>query len=88
MAVKTITVTEDAYRRISSLKRPDESFSELFVRLTSNKASIWKYFGVLSSQEADEAQRTVREHRQRVTQSMEERYARIRHISDYRNRKK
>jgi predicted CopG family antitoxin len=31
---KTITVTEDAYDRLTALKREDESFSELVVRLT------------------------------------------------------
>ena len=34
MPTKTITVTEDAYDRLKALKRDDESFSELVVRLT------------------------------------------------------
>lgn len=34
MPSKTITVTEDAYDRLKALKRDDESFSELVVRLT------------------------------------------------------
>lgn len=33
---KNITVTEDAYERLKALKREDESFSDLVVRLTEN----------------------------------------------------
>jgi hypothetical protein len=33
---KNITVTEDAYNRLKALKRDDESFSDLVVRLTEN----------------------------------------------------
>ena len=36
MASKNITVTEDAYERLRALKREDESFSDLVVRLTEN----------------------------------------------------
>jgi len=36
VASKNITITEDAYDRLQSLKRDDESFSELVVRLTEN----------------------------------------------------
>ena len=34
VASKNITITEDAYDRLKALKREDESFSELVVRLT------------------------------------------------------
>jgi len=33
---KNITITEDAYERLKALKREDESFSELVVRLTES----------------------------------------------------
>lgn len=36
MSSKNITITEDAYERLKALKREDESFSELVVRLTEN----------------------------------------------------
>lgn len=36
MPTKTITITEDAYERLRGLKREDESFSELVVRLTEH----------------------------------------------------
>lgn len=37
MAVKTLTITEDAYLRLASLKRPGESFSELIRRMTMRR---------------------------------------------------
>lgn len=36
MSSKNITITEDAYNRLKALKRDEESFSELVVRLTEN----------------------------------------------------
>ncbi|PSP44669.1 hypothetical protein BRC69_07835, partial [Halobacteriales archaeon QH_6_66_25] len=33
MSSKNITITEDAYERLKALKREDESFSDLVVRL-------------------------------------------------------
>jgi predicted CopG family antitoxin len=32
--VKTITIKDEVYRKLSELKREDESFSDLFERLT------------------------------------------------------
>jgi predicted CopG family antitoxin len=37
MATKNITITEDAYERLRALKREDESFSDLVVRLTESE---------------------------------------------------
>jgi len=37
MATKNITITEDAYERLRVLKREDESFSDLVVRLTEGE---------------------------------------------------
>jgi predicted CopG family antitoxin len=36
VASKNITITEDAYDRLRALKREDESFSDLVIRLTEN----------------------------------------------------
>ena len=35
--VKTITIRDEVYRKLLTLKRKDESFSELFDRLAENK---------------------------------------------------
>lgn len=45
MAVKTITITELAYMRLRRLKRPEESFSELVVRLTEGRKSVMHLAG-------------------------------------------
>ena len=38
--VKTITIRDEVYRKLIAVKRKDESFSELFERLTENKAPL------------------------------------------------
>ena len=35
--VKTITIREEVYRKLLTVKKKDESFSELFDRLAENK---------------------------------------------------
>jgi len=46
MAIKTITVTEDAYESIKALKRPDESFSKLFRRISKEKIKLSDFLGI------------------------------------------
>lgn len=38
MSSKTITITEAAYARLAAEKRPDESFTDVILRLTRPKA--------------------------------------------------
>lgn len=38
MAVKTLTVTEDAYARLAALKREGESFTDVLLRLTARRS--------------------------------------------------
>jgi predicted CopG family antitoxin len=38
--VKTITIRDDVYRKLASMKRKDESFSELFQRLSERQGSL------------------------------------------------
>jgi len=45
MAVKTITITEDAYRALAALKREGESFSEVIRRVTRTKRPLAEFAG-------------------------------------------
>jgi len=38
--VKTITIRDEVYKKLSTVKKKDESFSELFERLTEGKNPI------------------------------------------------
>lgn len=48
MAIKSLTVTEDAYDALKTLKRGDESFSEAILRLSKEKIGLAaKFFGAI-----------------------------------------
>ena len=46
MSDKTIRVSEDTWKRLRDLKRPDESFDDLVTRLTTRDK--WSGFGALA----------------------------------------
>ena len=72
MSVKTITITEDSYTRLSARKSPGESFSEVVCRITGGH-SILELVGTLSKEKANNLEQCIREGRLR----MKERNARI-----------
>jgi len=53
MGSKNISISDEAYKRLASLKRPNESFTQVINRLTQ-KRSILDLAGTLSEQEAAE----------------------------------
>ena len=55
---KTITVTDDAYRRLARLKRPKESFSEVIQRLTGRE-DLMRFAGTISAGFAKDLRKSV-----------------------------
>lgn len=51
MATRNISITEEAYQRLKTLKQRNESFSVVITRLTG-KRSMKELLGVLSREEA------------------------------------
>lgn len=68
MAVKTITVTEDAYAKLAGLKRPGESFSELIQRMTMRRP-LADLVGILDGPQGDAMARAVVESRKDLDRS-------------------
>ena len=63
MATKNISITEEAYSRLANLKRNNESFSEIIVRVTG-KANLRDFFGALSKKKADELADSINKKRE------------------------
>lgn len=45
MATTTISLTEEAYENLKALKKADESFSDVVLRITGNQADKMEGFG-------------------------------------------
>ena len=59
MGSKNISISEEAYQRLASLKKPNESFTQVINRLTQ-KRSILELAGTLSEQEAAEITENIK----------------------------
>ena len=58
MPTRTISISEEAYRRLKALKREGESFSDVILRLTS-RSSLWHLVGALSEEEAAKLEEAI-----------------------------
>jgi len=58
MATRNISITDEAYQRLKTLKQPNESFSVVITRLTG-KRSMKELLGALSRKEADRLERNI-----------------------------
>lgn len=80
MVTKTITITEDAYDSIVRLKHEGESFSELFLRLSSKPLLVKDLVGILrhTPEEAREFADRVKKIHEELGKGWEERIADVR----------
>jgi len=69
MPTRTISISEEAYRRLKALKREGESFSDVILRLTS-KSSPWSLAGILSEEEGKELEKILAENRERFRKAL------------------
>ncbi len=76
MAVKTITVREEAYEALKAMKAPDESFSETILRMTKRKPLSY-FFGALSKESGEALEKAVMERRKTNARLHRERMKRI-----------
>ncbi len=64
MVVKTITITEEAYRYLQARKTGEESFSDVILRLTKRRP-LRDFVGSLSAESADALRAAIDEDRAR-----------------------
>lgn len=69
MATKTLTITEEAYKRLAARKKERESFSDVINRLVG-KGSILEFAGTLSNKEAEELEKIITKGRKMTSKKM------------------
>ena len=62
MGSKNISISDEAYLRLSELKLKNESFTELIYRLT-NKTNVLDLKGIISENEGNSLEKNIRESR-------------------------
>ena len=76
MGTKTLTITNEAYARLASLKEGNESFSELVTRLTA-KYSLLDLVGILPKKDAEEMKAHIKDLRKRSRSELDARVERL-----------
>ena len=71
--VKTITVTEEAYKKLKRMELEKESFSNLINRIGSPKKDISLLVGIMKTKDLHEVKKRIREFKETFTQDMEKR---------------
>ncbi len=83
MATKNISLTEEAYRRLRSLGKENESFSEIVIRIThAKRPSLSEFFGVLSKESGEKLEKAIEEGRKEHRELSEKRHKRF--MKEYR----
>jgi len=58
MATKNISITEEAYKRLANLRKGNESFSEIIVKVT--KKDNWRnYFGSMPGESGKKFEKAI-----------------------------
>lgn len=73
MATKNISITEEAYRRLFCLKKKNESFSEIIIKITG-KTNLRDFFGTLSKENASELENNINKRRKENKRLSDNRY--------------
>jgi len=84
MAIKSLTITEDAYTTLKRLKYNEESFSEAILRLGRTQTNIIdKYFGILkrTEKEVKEWEREIKKSRMTVDKEFDLKQKKLRGIA-------
>jgi predicted CopG family antitoxin len=71
MGTKNIAISDEAYERLKSLKRPGESFTELIERMTRSR-SVTDLAGLLTKDEGIEVKERVSELRKESSSRLSE----------------
>jgi len=58
---KTLTISEEAYKRLAEIKRKDESFTNAILRLTEGKARLSKHAGAWKGVDDSDVKRVFSE---------------------------
>lgn len=75
MGSKNITVTEEAYERLKAHKRPDESFTDVVLRLAEERGDRWEGYGTM--RDVDGFRDAVERGRREFDRDYEERQRRM-----------
>jgi predicted CopG family antitoxin len=77
MGTRNISISDEAYARLSALKGPNESFTDVINRV-AGKRSILELAGVLTDLEGDELRRRVDDLRHKSSERMSSTVERLR----------
>lgn len=71
MATKSLSVRNEAYKKLKSFKEEGESFSDVIMKITENKKNFRKGFG--SWKDKEDVEETIEEGRKKLDRDLRER---------------